>query len=106
MSSFPYPLLTYYMQGYLHQDWDLEYASDLEALDDFLDGTSNDAVLMSEIDSALMMATDELNEEVFRNCAYYFGDSAHDWLNILRAHLLKRLGGGGPGANAPGSPAP
>jgi|GEM_PF-2049828 len=88
MQPFPYPTLDHFFRAYLHQDWDLEYENDLDALDDFAKGDGRAGELFEEINSALTMPEPELHAAVFRVADYDFGDSAHAWLERLRAHLM------------------
>lgn len=106
MIDLTYPVLTHFLKAYLHQDWSCEYADDLEALNDLVDGDGEGPELVMEIDRALTIPEPELYGSVYALCSYRFGDSAHDWLEKLRAHLLVRLGGGGLGTDAAGSPPP
>lgn len=85
-----YPLLDEFVGTYLHQDWDLEYESDLEALDDFLRGEPGGEPLLGEIDRALAASEPDLYRRISAGCGYNFGDSAHAWLERLRTHLLER----------------
>lgn len=89
MPDFAYPLLTYFLKAFLHQDWRLEYESDLDALDDFLDG-DNDVELLKEIGEALTISEADLDAILLQVCGYYYTTPARDWLERLRTHILNR----------------
>lgn len=87
------------MDAHLHQDWPEEYASDIEAFDDFrsraTDADRENAELLAELDGALAMPEDELFALIEPMSYYdfdYFGENAHAWLGKLRAHLVSQMG--------------
>lgn len=96
--QFPFPLLSWFFDAYLNQDWDYFYATDIEALDDFRASAADveqcNAELVSEIGRALAIPEVTLLPLVEQICDYnfaYFGDDAHTWLEKLRAHLVAAM---------------
>lgn len=92
MHDSPFPVLTHFVSAYLHQDWDLEYASKSEALDDFVENDSNGRRLLDEVDRALAVPEVELGEEEFARFARTSSESPHGWLTALRKQLIARPG--------------
>lgn len=83
------------MDAYMHQDWDVEFATDLEALDGFRNGfAETDRIsleLLAELEGALAIPEPELFSLVAPLCGYYFGEDAHAWLERLRTHLVAQM---------------
>ncbi|MEO6512370.1 MAG: contact-dependent growth inhibition system immunity protein [Nocardioides sp.] len=61
-----YPALKHLARAYLHQDYDLEYATPADAVDDFLSGSPDQAPqLVTEIERALAEFASEEETKVF-----------------------------------------
>jgi hypothetical protein len=92
--------LAAFIGGYLHQDWDLEYSTPVEAAADFGRSESLELVLRALGEGALLLAsgTDgEVSDWITSSGCYVVvpqGTSAHQWLqSMLDAIASSAVGG-------------
>jgi len=82
-----FPIFGRFLGAYLHQDWDADYETELDALDDY---HVNDVDFIKELDRVLKLSEADLFRQLDQASAFDFGDSAHDWVERLRAHIAAR----------------
>lgn len=74
-----YPALWQFFGAYLHQDWHAEYATTDEALDDFVTGEPELALLLpAEINALLSTASGEDLGDVIQRLGSFFVPSLAD----------------------------
>ncbi|MEV4334826.1 contact-dependent growth inhibition system immunity protein [Streptomyces sp. NPDC049597] len=86
-----FPELSHFLSAYFHQDFDAEYASHREAVDDYLDGVSEGdlRIVIKEIQDFLDMNTDDISlRDASRTLGLCIsppkGVSLRRWLNDVR----------------------
>lgn len=87
--------LAAFLAGYLHQDWDVDYESPIEAADAFARSEPNDLVLASldELDELLRvdMTDAELRQWLLEvGCYYSPTGSAAAWLSGLGTRMRQQ----------------
>lgn len=96
--NFNFPLLTWFLDAYLHQDFDILYQDDIDALNgfcsDFEDPVPIRIELLAELDGVLAIPEPELDPVLRPLSGYKLGASTHAWLHKIRAHLVSQMEGG------------
>ncbi|UYQ62616.1 contact-dependent growth inhibition system immunity protein [Streptomyces peucetius] len=92
-----FPELAHFLSAYFHQDFDVEYASHREAVDDYLDGVSEDDLrtVAAEIQQFLVLNADDVSlRESSQTLGLRIGPpkgvSLRRWLNDVREIITHR----------------